>query len=534
MVDPDQRIFINERVCEGCGDCSVQSNCISVQPLETEFGRKREINQSSCNKDYSCIKGFCPSFVTVHGVEHPQARRVRRTRRPSRQAAAACAARALNRPYGMLISGIGGSGVITIGAILGMAAHLEGKGCTVLDLMGMAQKNGAVMTHLRISADENELHSVRLTPEDADLALGCDLIVAASPTALLTYKSGRTHAVINSNVMPTMDFVLDRNAELKPDALKAAIAARTASSDFIEASEFAQALTGDAIGANLFLLGFALQKGHVPLGTEAIEAAIELNGVAVNANKRAFALGRLSAVDRKAVEEAAAPAMHKRAEKPRTLDELIARRTEFLTAYQNAAYAQRYASFVAKVRAAEQAKLPGAEKLAMAVANNLFKLMAYKDEYEVARLYTDGEFADALNRQFDGKITYEFHLAPPMLSRIDPATGRPKKIRFGGWMRHGFRLLAALRGLRGTAFDLFGRTAERRMERRLIADYEERIALLLPRLDAARYDTIVAIASVPDDIRGYGPVKHEAVEKAEIKIAGLMTSLAATASGQAA
>jgi len=525
MVDPDQRIFINERVCEGCGDCSVQSNCIAVQPLETELGRKREINQSACNKDFSCIKGFCPSFVTVHGAS---------MRKPGSSASLdallaaippAMAPKALNRPYGMLIAGIGGSGVITIGAILGMAAHLEGKGCTVLDLMGMAQKNGAVMTHLRFSATEQDLHSVRLTPEDADLALGCDMVVAAHPTALATYNRGRTYAVVNSTLQPTMDFVLDRNADLKPGEMKAAIAERTTSSDFVDAGTYAEALTGDAIGANLFLLGFAYQKGAVPLGTDAIEAAIELNGVGVASNKRSFALGRLAAHDPAAVAEAARPTLRPRKAAPRNIDELIERRSAFLTDYQNAAYADRYKRLVTEVRNAERAAMPGQDKLATAVANNLFKLMAYKDEYEVGRLYSDGEFIDAMRRQFDGDITFEFHLAPPILSRLDPATGRPKKRQFRSWMMHGFRALAAMRGLRGTPFDIFGYAAERKMERRLIADYEARISSLLPRLDAASYDTITAIANVPDEIRGYGPVKDEAVAKAELRLAVLIQVL---------
>lgn len=525
MDDPDQRVFINERVCEGCGDCSVQSNCISVQPLETELGRKREINQSACNKDFSCLKGFCPSFVTVHGAT---------MKKPGSSASLdallaaippAVAPKALNRPYGILITGIGGTGIVTVGAILGMAAHLEGKGATVLDLMGMAQKNGAVMTHLRISASEQDLHSVRLVPEDADLALGCDMIVAASPTALATYNKGRTHAVVNATVAPTMDFVLDRNANLKPKEMTDAIASRTTSSDFVAATDYAQALTGDAIGANLFLLGFAYQKGSVPLSAEAIETAIELNGVGVKSNKRAFALGRLAAHDPKAIEDAAKPALRPRPTAPRNIDELIERRVAFLTDYQNTAYAQRYADFVAEVRKAERAVLPGQEKLATAVANNLFRLMAYKDEYEVARLYSDGEFMEALKRQFDGDISFEFHLAPPILTKLDPATGRPKKRKFRRWMMHGFKALAALRGLRGTAFDIFGTTAERKMERRLIEEYRARIFSLLPRLEAANYDTVVAIANVPDDIRGYGPVKDEAVAKAEARVASLMAAL---------
>lgn len=528
MVDPDQRVFINDRVCEGCGDCSVQSNCIAVQPLETDLGRKREINQSACNKDFSCLKGFCPSFVTVHGAT---------MKKPGSSASldallaaipSAVAPKALNRPYGMLIAGIGGTGIITVGAILGMAAHLEGKGCTVLDLMGMAQKNGAVMTHLRISASEQDLHSVRLVPEDADLALGCDMVVAASPSALTAYNRGRTHAVVNATLQPTMDFVLNRDADLKPEEMKAAIASRTTSSDFVDATMYAEALTGDAIGANLFLLGFAYQKGSVPLGADAIEAAIELNGVGVAANKRSFALGRLAAHDPAALAEAARPVLRPSKTPPRNIDELIERRAAFLTDYQNAAYAERYKAFVAEIRKAERAKLPGREALATAVANNLFKLMAYKDEYEVARLYSDGAFIDAMKRQFDGELTFEFHLAPPILSKLDPATGRPKKRKFGSWMMRGFKALAALRFLRGTALDIFGYHAERKMERRLIEEYRARVAALLPRLDAANYDTIVAIASVPDDIRGYGPVKNEAVEKAERRVVELMAALDGT------
>ncbi len=468
--DPAERVFINDAVCEGCGDCSDQSNCISVVPVETEFGRKRRIDQSNCNKDFSCLKGFCPSFVTVRGGIP---RRLTGPIAASDELFAALpapAARPLDRPYGIVITGIGGTGVITLGALLGMAAHLEGKGCTVLDVTGLAQKNGAVTSHVRLAPRPEDLHAVRVAAGGANLLLGCDLVVAASPAALSRVEPGVTHAVINSHMQPTAAFIFNPDVDFDTAAMLKAIATTTgeARTDVVDGTGLASALMGDSIAANLFMLGYAFQKGTVPLGLAAIERAIEMNGVAVASNKRAFAFGRLAAHDLVRVEALVrATRTGEPTSEPQGLAALVERRAAFLADYQDAAYAQRYRDLVEAIAAAERSRARGRSELAEAVARNLFKLMAYKDEYEVARLYTDGAFLRKLQRQFEGSFTLQYQLAPPMLARRDPVTGVPRKRAFGPWMVHVFRLLARLRWLRGTAFDLFGYTAERRMERRL-------------------------------------------------------------------
>jgi len=535
--DPPKRVFINEMVCEGCGDCSEKSNCVSVKPVETEFGRKRAIDQSNCNKDYSCIKGFCPSFVTVHGGA------VRKLRRPTAAVAddpfAALPpppARALGEPYGILVTGIGGTGVITVGALLGMAAHLEGKGCTVLDFTGLSQKNGAVMSHVRLAPTPEDLHAVRIAAGGADLLLGCDIVVAASPQALSRVENGVTRAVINSYLAPTAAFVVNPDIDFESLAMHRALksAAGDAGTEFIEGTELATALMGDSIATNLFMLGYAFQQGLVPLSLAAIEKAIELNGVAVEINKRTFAWGRLAAVDRAKVEAIARPALRPDAPTQQSLAELIERRAAFLADYQDAAYARRYRDVVALVDAAEKSRARGRTGLAEAVARGLFKLMAYKDEYEVARLYTSGEFRRNLEQQFEGDFTLQFHLAPPLLAPRDPRTGELQKRAFGPWVFRAFGLLARLRGLRGTAFDIFGRTEERRMERRLIGEYEAVIRELAAALGPDNHAIAVELARIPELMRGYGHIKERNVKQAKARETALLATFRSPATAATA
>ncbi|HZB89989.1 MAG TPA: indolepyruvate ferredoxin oxidoreductase family protein, partial [Stellaceae bacterium] len=485
--DPPKRAFINEQVCEGCGDCSRTSNCLSVVPVETEFGRKRAIDQSSCNKDFSCVEGFCPSFVTVHGGrlskhhapgDHEEIPPLPEPALP-----------ALSEPYDILVAGIGGTGVVTIGALLGMAAHLEGKGCSVLDMTGLAQKGGAVLSHIRIAAAPEAIHAARITAGGARLLLGCDIVVAAAADGLSRLKSGASHAVINQHETVTGAFTQDPDLAFPGRALAQQITGAVGrdSADFIDATRLATALLGDAIATNLFLTGYAYQKGLLPVSAAAIERAIELNAVAAEANRRAFRWGRWAALDRAAVERIAAPTAPAAERLAETLDEIVARRVQFLTRYQNRAYAARYERLVRRAETAERQQAPGTVGFAEAVARNLFKLMAYKDEYEVARLYTDGSFLAALHRQFEGDFTLEFHLAPPLLAERDPVTGHLKKRRYGPSMLRVFAILAKLKFLRGTALDPFGRSAERRTERALIAEYEALIEELIAHLDRDRH-----------------------------------------------
>jgi indolepyruvate ferredoxin oxidoreductase len=526
--DPNKRIFVNEAVCEGCGDCGTQSNCLSVVPVETEFGRKRAIDQSSCNKDFSCVKGFCPSFVNVIGGK-PRKPRSKALESGVDPFAVLPAPRVPDcaEPYGILITGVGGTGVVTIGALMGMAAHLEGKGVSVLDMAGLAQKGGAVVSHVRISANPDGIHAVRIAAGEAKLLLGCDLVVAAGVEALDRVRIGTTRAVINSHESPTGDFT--RNPDMKfPGAeLRATVshAMGQGSVDFVAASELATALMGDSIATNPFMLGYAWQKGLIPLGLESLMRAIELNEVAVESNKRAFNWGRLAAVDEGKVKEAAAPTLPAERKIARDLDGIVAARVEHLTGYQDEGLARRYEALVRQVEAAEKAKAPGLSGLAEAVARYYAKLLAYKDEYEVARLYTDGKFHAAIARQFEGDYKIELNLAPPILSDVDQATGRPRKKVFGPWMLSALGVLAKFKFLRGTALDPFGRTHERRMERRLIAEYEAVVAEILERLTPSTHAAAVGLASIPEEIRGYGPVKEAHLAKAKAHEAALLARL---------
>ncbi|MFV9654388.1 indolepyruvate ferredoxin oxidoreductase family protein [Pseudomonas sp. NY15366] len=510
MVDPAKRAFINPAVCEGCGDCSVKSNCLSVLPLETELGRKREIDQSACNKDFSCLEGFCPSFVTVHGgsLRKPEAVglgalfiALPEPKQP-----------ALSRPWNILLPGVGGSGVTTVGALLGMAAHIEGKGCTVLDQAGLAQKFGPVITHIRIAARQSDIYAVRIAAGETDLLLGCDLVVSSSEEALAKLNDKIAHAVINSHEAATAEFTRNPDAQVPGAAMREAIseAVGEGKTRFVDATRLATRLLGDSIATNLFMLGYAYQKGLVPVSAEAINKAIELNGVAIELNQQAFLWGRRAAHDLAAVEKVAAP---KVVEAPHcsTLEEIVADRMQRLTAYQNAAYAERYRELIERVRKVDS---DAEQRLSKAVARYYFKLLAYKDEYEVARLYSDATFRKQLEAQFEGDYRLQFHLAPSWLSKRDAVTGEPRKRSFGPWMLKAFAVLARFKFLRGGALDPFGHSAERRLERELIEEYEANVAYLLAELNGGNYRTAVALAEIPEQIRGYGHVKEAALAKA--------------------
>jgi indolepyruvate ferredoxin oxidoreductase len=531
--DPPKRIFINEAVCEGCGDCGEASNCLSVVPVETDFGRKRAIEQSSCNKDFSCVNGFCPSFVSVHGAQLKKPATGGFTADDLARELAAISLPAAwdwSGPFDLLVTGVGGTGVVTVGALVSMAAHLEGKQASVLDFMGFAQKGGAVLSFVRLAPTQDLLNQVRIDTQQADVLLACDMVVGASQDALGTVKPGRTVILANTHELPTAAFVRNPDANLQADSLLAKMAFAVSDENLlstIDAQAIAQALMGDTLPANIIMLGACFQRGLVPLSEAALLRAIELNGVAVEGNKTAFALGRLAI---------AAPEALKRlgGDKPATVkwlnfdkldgaEGLIARRVKHLTAYQNSAYAQRYLALVERVRAAE-ARLGEAgktERLTKAVARYYAKLLAIKDEYEVARLYTDGSFEAALKEQFDSFDSLSFHLAPPLISKPG-ADGRAKKIELGSWMFKGFKLLARLKGLRGSALDVFGMTEERRMERALIGEYEALVDELLANLSADTLDAAVALARLPETIRGYGHVKLANVAKARVQRAALL------------
>jgi indolepyruvate ferredoxin oxidoreductase len=524
--DPDTRVIINERVCEGCGDCGIKSNCVSVQPLETEWGRKRTIDQSSCNKDFSCLKGFCPSFVSVHGATLTQPKNV--THAGDLAALPEPRLPKIGQTFGIVVTGVGGTGVVTIGAIIGMAAHLEGKGVGVIDMAGLAQKGGAVFSHIRIANKPEDIHAIRIAARGADLVLGGDIVVAGNKNILAAVEPGVTTMVVNRAEVLPGEFTRNADFSLPTERLRRAIATATGGEAcyFVDASRIAKAVAGQSIAANMIMLGYAYQVGGLPLSAEAIEKAIELNGEAVAMNIGAFRWGRRAAAEPNTVERLTAPAPDVASDGRRlsqSFDETLARRVAYLTDYQNAAYAARYRDWVEKAKAAEADKAPRKCGLAEAVARNLFKLMAYKDEYEVARLYSDGEFLRQVAGEFDGKrLRFEFHLAPPLLARRDPTTGEPRKMRFGPWMMPVFRLLARLKSLRGTAFDPFGYSAERRTERNLIADYEAMLSEVLAKLNPDNHHLAVGLAAIPEKIRGFGHIKLRSLAAAKADQAALL------------
>ena len=531
LPDPKKFVVINELVCEGCGDCSVESNCLSVVPKETPFGRKRQIDQNNCNKDFSCVNGFCPSFVTVEGDV-------------ARQKPAAVANPALSWPddalpepelptigacFDVLVTGVGGTGVITVGALITMAAHLEGKGSSVLDFMGFAQKFGSVLSYIRIAPNPSDINQVRTEPARADVLIGCDLVVSSSPKAALTYGRNHTRAVVNTAEMVTGDFIKHRDASLRVDDRVAAIGNAIGNDNLatLNANRLADQLMGDTIYANVLLLGYAWQSGLVPVSFDALMRAIELNAVQVENNKQAFAWGRLAAAEPLRIERA----LNREHSDDETLEDVINRRREFLVGYQNEALGVRYESLLARVQERE-AEVGGEGLFSDAVARSYFKLLSYKDEFEVARLHTRKEFIDSVRRDFGRKAKFRFHLAPPILNSALDSRGRPRKKEFGAWMIPVFRVLAAMRGLRGTVFDVFGYTAERRMERELIIEFEHLLDELLPILDRDLH-LATEIVQLYMTIRGYGPVKEESAEKVRRQVAEKLANFSSASSAAA-
>ncbi|MGE8940907.1 indolepyruvate ferredoxin oxidoreductase family protein [Leptospira interrogans] len=528
--DPDKRVFINPAVCEGCGDCGKKSNCVSVIPLETELGRKRAIDQSSCNKDFSCLEGFCPSFVTLHGAKVKKSKgaagsgdleqlssNLPEPKQPD-----------LNGPYSMLVTGVGGTGVVTISAVLGQAAFIEGKGFGSIDMTGLAQKGGAVACHMRVARTADEIHAIRIGVANADLVMGGDLVVTASNKILETMRPDETAVVVSTYEMTTGDFTRNPNLVVPGNRLLQAISDRVRKGPLhtFDAHDYAVKLFGDSIASNMFLLGYAYQLGFVPIGSAAIEEAIALNGAAVGMNTAAFRLGRLTVVDRAAIDRIAKPAPVEH--KPETLDDVIAFRAKHLTGYQDAALAQRFRAKVAWIAAVEKEKAPGRSGLALAAARAYHKLLSYKDEYEVARLFTDPEFQQQMDAQFEDVRSIEFHLAPPLLANFykDKVTGHPRKVRLGRWMLPVFRVLATGKSLRGTRWDVFGYFAERKLERQMISDYEAVLDEIASKLDQSNHAHAVALAGVPLEVKGFGHVKLANYKKAKQREAELRDALA--------
>ncbi len=534
--EPPARAYINEAVCEGCGDCGVQSNCVAILPVDTEFGRKRQIDQHACNKDLSCIKGFCPSFVTVEGA-------VLRGHADDFRVAAPAASNPpepeipeLEKPFAIAVAGVGGTGVVTLAALIGMAAHLEGRGCGIIDMAGLAQKGGGVLSHVKIARQPSEIRAIRIAEGGADLVLGCDLVVASGQSIIPLVRGGSTRVVVNSHEMMTGDFTREPDLQLPVDLMTERIrnAAGPGNASFMNATRITEKLLGDTVAANLFLLGVAYQKGLVPVGAEAIRQAVRLNGVSPERNISAFTLGRQwvsapSEVMAAIPVPANAGGNAGRNETGDSFAPYVDRRAAMLEEYQDAAYAERYRSIVAVACDAERrfpAHRDGAgRQLSRAVAFHAHKLMAYKDEYEVARLYTDGSFKAALENRFSAYDRLRLHLAPPLLARRDPVSGRPLKRAYGPWIFSVLRLIRRFRGLRGTPFDPFGRTAERRLERQLIDEYEALVRSVSESADKIEYKTAVELAELPDMIRGFGPVKLESVEKARARKAELLHEL---------
>jgi indolepyruvate ferredoxin oxidoreductase len=520
MEDPKKFVVINELVCEGCGDCSVESNCLSVIPKETPFGRKRQIDQNNCNKDFSCINGFCPSFVTVEGGEL--------TRQHDRAPADFPTDKldSLDQPeipsltggYDLLVTGVGGTGVITVGALITMAAHLEGRGTSVLDFTGFAQKFGPVLSYIRFANNPDELNQVRIDNQQADALIGCDLVVSSSPKASRTYRKDHTRAVVNTTEMSTADFVRFRDASLNATSRVAAIAAVTGKENLstVAANDLAEALLGNTIYANVLMVGFSWQKGLIPVSGDALLRAIELNGVDIEQNRLAFNWGRIAAADPEFL-AGRLPGSGQSITGIDSLDDAIGRRTKFLVEYQDEALSCKYSDLVARVRDAEVAISAG-ESLTRAVARAYFKTLTYKDEYEVARLFVQTDFLDRIRRDFGTAGRMRFHLAPPVLSRGVDSRGRPRKREFGAWIVPLFRLLARCKRFRGTWLDPFGKTAERRMERALIHEFEQQMDFMLGALTADNLELATEIVNEYLEIRGYGPVKEQAAAEARARI----------------
>lgn len=506
MDDPKRFAVINPLVCEGCGDCSIESNCLSVEPIETPLGRKRKINLSNCNKDFSCLNGFCPSFVTVEGAERRKKSGADIDLPSLMTSLPQPKLPDLAKPFDLLVTGVGGTGVVTVGALITMAAHLEGKGSSVLDFTGFAQKFGTVLSYIRLGSTPNSINQVRIDKGSADAVIGCDIVVSSAPKASVHYRKG-TRIVLNTAEMPTGDLVLHRDASLRIDdreaAIKNAVGAQNVSG--FDANQTAEKLLGDSVFANVMMLGYAWQQGLVPVSEVVLKQAIVLNGVAIETNSKAFDLGRVLA---HAPERLQPPAPSAAKE---TADDIITHRSEFLVAYQNAAYAEKYCAVITEFR--KSLPIDFAEELTALAAKSLFKLMAYKDEYEVARLHTQTGFNDFLKQEFQGDFKVNFHMAPPVLSVGTDARGRPRKRAFGPWLRPALGVLAKLKAIRGTAIDPFGYTAERRSERALITWFQDGLSVLNGKITPENVQQARVFLSAPTEFRGYGPVKDAAIAK---------------------
>ena len=538
LPEPPRRVFIHEGVCEGCGDCGIQSNCVAILPVETEFGRKRQIDQYSCNKDFSCVRGFCPSFVTV---EDPVLHDGHQPTRAVGIAIPEPELETLERSWSIAVAGVGGTGVVTVAALLGMAAHVEGLGCGIVDMAGLAQKGGAVVSHVRIAKSPSDIGAIRIASQGADLVIGCDLVVSGSRDILSLVRPGLTGVVVNSNELMTDDFVRDSDFRLPADEISHSIAelAGDDMTTFVNATRIASERIGDTIAANLFMLGVAFQKGMVPVSAKSLRESIRINGTAVESNLQAFETGRLWAYSPEELSKAHSPACTSQGTEilsdDGSIEALVERRSEQLAEYQNRAYADRYRRLVNTAAGIDRNRASGApdgqvhgsdaSRLTRAVAHSYFKLMAYKDEYEVARLYSDPSFETSLERTFKSHGRLKLHLAPPLLARREPSSGRIKKREFGPWIFSVLRLLSKLRKLRGTPFDPFGYTRERQMERQLISDYEKLVQHMAEIGPALDYNVAVDLARLPETIRGFGPVKVENVEKAKKKREELLGNL---------
>lgn len=518
--DPDMRLFVNDRVCEGCGDCSVQSNCLSVEPLETDFGQKRRINQSSCNKDFSCVKGFCPSFVYVEGAELRKAASIGLDLEALIAKLPQVTSASLDQPVNLLLAGIGGMGVTTIAAVLAMAAHVDGVNASTLDMTGLAQKGGPVTSHIRFAAKDMAIEGPRVPTAALDVLLASDMVVSCGAEALALMNKGRTQAFANGKVAPTAEFAIHQTLTIDEAQMVKTLKGAAKGLQIHDIAGIAEKLLGDTLYTNMMLVGMAFQTGGLPLSFDALETAIRLNGVAVTANLKALAAGRILA----AMPEALLDVLPKeKSTAPMPLDERIDFLAGELTRYQDAAFAERFRTLVERVKKADTVRGVGAMRLTRTVADNLYKVMAVKDEYEVARLYSEPEFRNKLMTTFADPKKVKIMLAPPLLSRIDPATGRPKKRAFGPWVFSAFKLLTAMKGLRGTAIDPFGRTDERKAERALTTQYMADVERILGRLESGNYGLLVELARVPDMVRGFGPVKEANMSKAATKRAQLLT-----------
>ena len=518
--EPDKRIFINPLVCEGCGDCGVQSNCIAIEPHESKFGRKREINQSACNKDYSCTKGYCPSFLTVTGGTLKKKGNIhRQNENPKYQnedlpTPVVCD---LNKPFNILLTGIGGSGVITLGAIIGTAAHLENKGASTLDVAGLAQRNGPVTSHLRVANSPSDLHSTRIASGSADLIIGCDIVVTTGIESISKINKKHTNMVINSHVAPTSNFASNPDLDLSSARMIKGLKeiASPELMHIVNATKFATSLMGNSIAANLFLVGYAIQKGLFPISLSAIERAIELNGVSIDMNKESIYWGRLAAVDIKKLETITS-ADNKSIDYSDSLSSMIDDRYNFLISYQNIKYAEKYKSLIHKIIKIDESIHNNRDDLSIAAAKFYFKLMAYKDEYEVARLHTGHDIKKYLDDKLEGDYKIEYSLAPPVFGGRDKITGRYPKRKLPSFTYYLFAIMKHFKFLRGTSFDVFGMSTHRKIERGLISEYESMLAEIETNINIENYDAAVKIALLPDHIKGYDVVKESNIEKSKL------------------